>query len=188
MARKDRTAMFIDRLHGEISSLQNPTDCTLARLLLVDYEAEALRSVEAYLIRLSSALAEAYFSNRTLLLGPTPFFPNQPIRACGASGSLHECFFLPLSSCSIDDLREEELYQLSVGCTIGSITHRTHVQRVKEHQRSRRAAFRIRRRLTRQVVRATTSASRIVRCGRRYPWAADFRRSLSARRVPGHSL
>ena len=114
MARKERTTMFIHRVHSEISILQNPEDCTLARLLLVDYEAEALRSVEAFLIRLSSALAEAFFSNRTLLLGPTPFFPNQPIRACGASGSLHECFFLPLSRCSVDDLREEELYQLSV--------------------------------------------------------------------------
>ena len=114
MARKERTTMFIHRVHSEISKLQNPEDCTLARLLLVDYEAEALRSVEAFLIRLSSALAEAFFSNRTLLLGPTPFFPNQPIRACGASGSLHECFFLPLGRCSVDDLREEELYQLSV--------------------------------------------------------------------------
>ena len=97
---KQRRIVELHReIHTQLTASQNPSDCASARLLIVDYKPD--ESIERFLLSLAVGLAEAFYSERTLVIGPTPFIARQPALSCGGSGSLFECFFASLGSCTI---------------------------------------------------------------------------------------
>ena len=99
LSRRSQIQAAHEQIHRELDDMQRPADCAAARVLLIDFSGDGLGSI---LVALTSALAEAYYSNRTLVVGPTqlPYAP--PVRECG-NHSLG-CFFEPISKCSVSDI------------------------------------------------------------------------------------
>ena len=94
---------------AELRSLQEPINCRRARLLVAGETAESFEGVASTLMAVVEAQAEAYYSKRTLLWGPSLAHPNILLNAsCGKSLGF-ECYFQPLGACVWEDhvYREE---------------------------------------------------------------------------------
>ena len=81
--------------------MQHPADCCSARLLVLDFESFQGDGFGSIIHSTASALAEAFYENRTLVLGTTAL-PYKPGPWSCPQHDL-ECYFFPLSSCSLAD-------------------------------------------------------------------------------------
>jgi hypothetical protein len=85
------------RVHAEIREQQFPLDCSGRRLLVVDWiDGSGLGSM---VVTVASALAEAYYSNRTVVLGPRQMTYRPDVDSCTDNG--YGCYFEPISSCDV---------------------------------------------------------------------------------------
>jgi hypothetical protein len=90
--------------------MQHPANCRKSRLLVIDFEGFQGDGFGSIVHSTASALAEAFYENRTLVFGATalPYKPGP--WSCPEHDLL--CYFLPLSSCTLSDTTPEERAQL----------------------------------------------------------------------------
>ena len=90
--------------------LQHPADCRTARLLVLDFDGFQGDGFGSIVHSTASALAEAFFENRTLVFGGTAL-PYKPGPWSCPQHDL-ECYFRPLSSCTLSDSTPAERAKL----------------------------------------------------------------------------
>ena len=90
--------------------MQHPPDCRSARLLVLDFDGFGGDGFGSIVHTTASALAEAFYENRTLVFGGTalPYRPGP----WTCPGHDLECYFHPLSSCTLSDTTTAERAQL----------------------------------------------------------------------------
>ena len=89
---------------------QHPADCRTARLLVMDFDGFQGDGFGSLVHTTASALAQAFYENRTLVFGATPL-PYKPGPWSCPEHDL-ECYFLKLSSCTLSDSTAAERAQL----------------------------------------------------------------------------
>ena len=89
---------------------QHPADCRTARLLILDFEGFQGDGFGSVVHTTASALAEAFFENRTLVFGPTALAYKPGPWSCPQHDL--ECYFLPISSCTLSDSTPDERAKL----------------------------------------------------------------------------
>ena len=89
---------------------QHPADCRTARLLILDFEGFQGDGFGSVVHTTASALAEAFFENRTLVFGPTALAYKPGPWSCPQHDL--ECYFLPISSCTLSDSTPDERAEL----------------------------------------------------------------------------
>lgn len=125
----DDVRLLLRMLHAQ----QHPPKplCATTRLLVVQFAHESFEGLGSILKLVALGLAQAAFSNRTLVWGLDlspileytraeweggyPTVHGQRLRCdAGGGGGAMNCFFAPLSSCSLADVTWEELRGLGV--------------------------------------------------------------------------
>lgn len=132
--------IIMRKIFEAIYKQQNPIkeSCKTRRLLLTQFSQHSFEGIGSVLRMIQMGMAEAAFSNRTLIFGldlPYLFEKTKDIwrnknkyhyndlvnvsnigLECGSwvgqGGGSYNCFFQPLSSCSLGDLSYQELYDL----------------------------------------------------------------------------
>ena len=96
---------FTTRVSEELGALQEPADCTTARLVVCGSTPKDFEGLGSVVMQMAHAQAEGYYSNRTLIWGPRathpPFFAGaECVDGQGRGQYGHACYFEPLSHCS----------------------------------------------------------------------------------------
>lgn len=98
------------KLEQELDRLQNPADCSAARLLVVVWDAPG-DGLGSFIHTASSALAEGYYSNRTVIFAPHPLSLRTKYEC--PKDMQWRCFFKPLSdTCRFETLFLEDVESL----------------------------------------------------------------------------
>ena len=90
--------------------VQHPADCRTARLLVLDFDGFQGDGFGSIVHSTASALAQAFYENRTLVFGATPL-PYKPGPWSCPEHDL-ECYFRRLSSCTLSDSTAAERAKL----------------------------------------------------------------------------